>query len=291
MPTRIGPFGRPAITMLAAVSAVVISAAAVNADAISPGDILAYQVGDSGGLKPGAPLDIVELNPSNPSANPVQTWAISDEADPLYSIQADLGVLSLSAGGSEVSFTGWTSASSQLATTQGIARGVGVINAAGIYSQPAVYNPATLVADPSTTSDDLTHTAFSPDGANWYFGDSAGIFYNNGTAPLIATLDDADKTMGNFDTLAIKSFGSNTYFLHVAPTSDPAVNEYVLATAVPSAPSSDTTGVSFTHLVTFPLGETARDFYMLSSSNNGVYDTLYATNNREILKYALVNGV
>ena len=180
------------------------------------------------------PLDIVELNPSNSAANPVQTWAISDEPNPLYSVQSGVGVLSLSAGGSEVSFTGWTSSSSQLATTQGIARGVGVINAAGIYSRPAGYDPATLVPESSDDSEDLTHTAFSSDGANWYFGNSAGIFYNNGAAPLPQTLDDGSGTMGNYDVLAIKSFGSNTYVLHTAPTSEPGVNEYVLATAAPS---------------------------------------------------------
>lgn len=295
--------GTAIIVFLGVLGSMAILPARVPADPIAPGDLLVYQAGDAtdNTSDQGLPLYILDLNPSNPGAAPVQTWDISTEADPLYATKgptgpANIGTISLSDNNSEISFTGWTTTSasptSPIQSTQGIARGVGVINAAGVYSQPVTYNPATLtgfLANGSPTQD-FTHTAYSADGANWFLGDSGGVYYNNGTAPIPTTLDTGGNPVGNFDTTSIKSFGGTIYSLH--SVSNEITGDYTLSTVSPSSINSSTTGINYT-LVVKPSaaeGVAQDDFTMLSSANNGVYDTLYVADGNTIFKYALISG-
>jgi hypothetical protein len=286
---------------LIALAAILIAPAQIVAGPIAPGDLLVYQAGDATHTTAttGLPLYILELNPSTPSANPVQTWDISTQNDPLYTTGAPsgtggVGVISLSDNNTEISFTGWTSTAStgNLQSTQGIPRGVGVINANGVYSQPASYNPATLTSAPVGTADDFTHTAYSPDGVNWFFGDSGGIYYNNGSSPIPTTLDTPDNTTGNFDNTSIKSFGSNTYDLH-GYSIDPPLGGYSLSTTTPATLSPSTTNITYSQVFvpsSGPEGDAPRDFTMLSSADNGTYDTAYIVAGGTLSKYALIAG-
>lgn len=268
---------------------------AASAHAIAPGDILVYQVGDStdSGEATGSALYIQDLNPSSPGTAPVQTWDISTESNPLYSLDnAPVGSISLSDNGTEVSFTGWTqeTTSGSLDQTLGISRGVGVINTAGIYSQPMTINPS---AFDSTADYDVPDAAFSPDGANWFIGDTSGLFYNNGTSPIPTTLADGLGKTGNYDTVAIRSFGSNTFVIH-SVSLHPALGEYTLSTISPSTIGPSSTGFEYTSVLTTAIlmndiSGPFRDFYMVSSLDRGsVNDTMYVASATEIYKFGLL---
>ncbi len=232
-----------------------------------------------------AAFQIVDIDPETASVRQIfdSTQLPGAGGAQLFSTTAQpLANLSLSAGGTEVSFAGWRTAGSggTLGTTQGILRGVGALNAGGQATLPATYNPAVLGESPNQP-----HTAYSPEGVSWYFGDTSGMFYNSGTVKLA----------GSDGTLSIKGFGANTYALHNLPAlflPDNDLNPTAAAISIvsPSTPSAG--GITYTPVVTVNtnLVPGLHDFYMLSSAGNSVYDTLYATTGGGILKYALVGG-
>jgi hypothetical protein len=166
---------------------------------------------------------------------------------------------------------------------------VGVINAAGVFSQPAIYNPASFFGNTA----DYPHSAYSLDGYNWYFGDTSGIYDNDGIAPITQQQDVPAGTTGNFNTISIKSFGSSTYALLEVPVTvlGETVMSRDLAIFNPPGPNVSTSLVTMTHEIGFPSADgTASDFTMVSSQNNGVYDAVYATVGGTIYKYGLVGG-
>jgi hypothetical protein len=260
----------------------------LHAAQIVSGDVLVDRTGPTsfGTGSNAAAFEILDVNPTTPAL--VQTFASTQlpgsPGGQMFSTTAQpLANLSLSDGGTEVSFAGWRAAGTAgtLGTTQGILRGVGTLDANGQATLPATYNPAVLGETPNQP-----HTAYSPDGVNWYFGDTNGMYYNNGTAKLT----------GSDGTLSIKGFGSHTYALHVLPAQflpdqnlNPSASTISLVT--PSTPGAGTITYSPVISINPTLGPAMHDFYLLSSAGNDTLDTLYATTDGGIVKYALIAGV
>jgi hypothetical protein len=256
----------------------------MKAAPIGGGDILVEQSGPTGvgGDTNAAAFLVLDVNPTTSSV--VQSFVSTQfsSAGKMYTTtQQPLENLSLSDGGTEVSFAGWDSpgTASPLGTTQGIPRGVGTLDASGAGGMPASYNPAVLNPSP-----DQPHTAYSPDGVNWYFGDTDGMYYNNGTTPLA----------GSNGTIAIKGFGGNTYALHtirpsIMPDQENTVGGDRISLVTPATPG--TGSITYTTILTKETpGLVIHDFYMLSSGNNSVYDTMYVTTSSGVDKYALISG-
>lgn len=259
-------------------------ALAAKANPIAPSDVLVYRCGTAsfGQGSNAAAFQIMEINPATSSA--VQQFnsfllpgagtgqIFTTTARPFES-------LSLSNHGTQVSVSGWRSpgTSGTLATTPGILRGVAALNSSGQFSLPATYNPATLNPAP-----DQPHTAYSPDGSNWYFGETDGMFYNSGTAAL----------PGSDATISIKGFGAATYALHVLRSSSDTENNgaNMISLVAPSTPGNGS--INYATLISSTQPNPAmQDFYLLSSANNGVYDSMYVTTSSAVLKYALINGI
>ncbi len=251
-------------------------AANVRGNSIAAGDVIVYQTrNDVTGPANAAPVTILDINPQTPAL--VQSFPLLNLSSPLFSTTIDpIANVTLSNGGKEVSFVGWTNKGTavQLGTTQGIPRGVGAIDFNGTYSQPSTYNPTTL------TTPDQPHAAFSQDGANWYFGDTSGMYYNGATTPL--TNSDS--------TLSIKGFGPVTYALHTLPTpildSGPGSQATVISTVSPSIPSPGITSISYSPVVSIT---GAHDFALVSTINQSP-NVLYVTTNNGISKFGLVSG-
>jgi hypothetical protein len=222
-------------------------------------------------------VNILDINPQTPGL--VQSFPVSTVATPLFSTTVDpIANMALSNHGTEVSFAGWTTkgTTGQLGTSPGIPRGVGILDSSGNYGQPSTYNPATL------SSPDQPHAAYSPDGVNWYFGDTSGMYYNGGTVPL--TNSDA--------TLSIKGFSSTTYALHtlgsafVLPNGSDAgsgTGATAISSVTPTTPSGAITSVTYSPVVTLP--NAAHDFIFVSSFNQAA-DTLYVTTDEGVSKFS-----
>jgi hypothetical protein len=267
-----------------AAAASVLVVASVRAVTIAPGDILVYQNrNDITGGANATQISILDINPQTPGL--VQTFPISTQTNPLFSTNIDpIANLSLSNNGKEVSFPGWTTtgtAGGALGTTPGIPRGAGTLSANGTYADATTYNP-TFVPSVPPFAPDQPHAAYSPDGVNWYFGDTGGMYYNNSTTPL--THSDA--------TLSIKGFGGTTYALHTlasafqSPTgSDTGSNSggTVISTVTPATPSPGITSITYSPVVTLPTA--AHDFAIISSFNQAP-DTIYVTTSAGISKFS-----
>jgi hypothetical protein len=268
--------------VILAVAQICLGVAGLKGAPIGAGDVLVYQGGGSsvGSGSNAAAFEILDFNPATSTV--AQSFASTQlaGAGQIYTTTQDpVATLSLSDGGTEVSVAGWRSAgtSGTLGTTQGILRGVAVVNSNGQFSLPATYNPAVLNPSP-----DQPHTAYSPDGVNWYFGDTDGMYYNNGTAKL----------SGSDGTVSIKGFGSNTYALHsisLFPDTQIRASANAISMITPATPG--TGSITYTTLLSFPPADIGpHDFYLLSSANNNVYNSLYITTNDGISKYALIGG-
>jgi hypothetical protein len=238
---------------------------------IAIGDLVVYQVGSSitdTAQTSSSTLLMGELNPSTTGATTfVQQWDATTMTSPLFSGSAGShGAVALSDNNTEVTFGGYTTSDPTDATNSTV-RGVGVINLQGTYSQPATYT--------GPGNGDQIRSVFSPDGTNFYFGDKAGPYYNGGTTALVAA-----------NTRAIKGFGGATYGLTASKTSGVSVVEQM----TPATPSN--TAVTYTPLTGLINDNNAVDFYMVSSQNNGVFDTLYYTDTTagDIVKYSLISG-
>jgi len=277
------------VVVLMAGGVVGISGMRALAGAIGAGDVLVYQVsGTALGLESNAAaVSILDIAGNTTVA---QTFNISGMSSPLYSTTAQpVEDMALSANGTEVSFMGWTEpgTSGPLGETGGIPRGVGTLNAAGVYAQPAVYAPSTgaLVLEGGL---DQPHGAYSSDGSNWYMGSTTGMYSDVLSIPDFK----APGPLGGSDgTLAVKGFGGVTYALHTLTSTDidGTLTASTLSIVTPTTPGSGTLGITFTPVITLPAA--AHDFSMVSSQNNGVYDMLYVTTSSGISKFGLVGGV
>jgi len=248
--------------------------AAARAGTIAGSDVVVFQAGDAttAAAASATPLYILELNPAlSLQAAPVQSFDISTMSSPLYtSNEGSDGDLALSNNGTLLSFAGWTATNGTAAENLIASRGAGTLDASGSYTQPATYTG-------SATAGNQTRAAFSQDGVNYYFGDKAGIYINNGTAILT----------GSANTRAIKGFGSNTYALQAS------AGLPIISTITPATSASGQTSLTFTGLTGLSAGDkNAIDFVLLSSGSAGagVPDTLYYTSGTAIVKYGLISG-
>ena len=271
----------PLITLAAFLTCVPFAAG--NAWAIAPGDLIVYQTrNDVTGPSNAAPVSLLDITPTG---SVVETFSLLNAISPLYSTTNDpIANLALSNNNTEVSFPGWTtkgSVGTLLGLDPSIPRGVGTLGPSGNYAQPATYLPTSTLGRP-----DQPHAAFSPDGTNWYFGDTTGIYYNNATTPLT----------GSDATLSIKGFANKTYALHTLDTpflnpngtdAGPNSGATVLSSITPTTAAPGITSITFTNLLTLPTA--AHDFLLLSSFNQAP-DTLYVTTNLGISKFASPGG-
>lgn len=212
-------------------------------------------------------FSIVELNPSNPAANPVGTTAIDGTgANALRSSGSatSTGYLSRSNDRTLLTFAAHNSA-----TTAGNAntlnpRGVGILNNAKTFTLATTY---------TATSGNQARSATTIDNTNFFIADQGGIYTNSATA--------ASPTA---NVRNIRSFGGTVY---VGQASGTPANIQV---STVSAPTGGTiTGLpGLTNLANF------QDFYLVYSGTNAAFDILYVLSGSAtvgtISKYSLVSG-
>ena len=208
---------------------------------------------------------ILEVNPTTPSATPVQSIAIASGLRASGSASST-GYLSLSNNDTYLAFDTANTANTTTNTNTVLSRSVGTLDLNGNFAIAASYTGA---------NGNQPRGATSIDDSTWYVGDQGGIYTNNATTPTPA---------GNFR--ATKVFGGTVYTL---TASSSAANVVV-----------DTVSISGSGAVTGLPGLTndaaAVDFTLVSSGANGsAYDVLYITDDTSatvgaIKKFALIGG-
>lgn len=237
-----------------AAATVGLTGACALGQALVPGDIMVYQVGNAGtatSSTAGTPLVLLEINPITNTVD--QTFNT-----PLFATnEGSEGDLSLSNDGTEVLFTGWTSTDGDTATLSqtNTPRAVGMINLAGVFNQPASF---TLSSTPTAT--DQVRSAATLDDTNFYFADKTGIYYSNTNTATGSTAQNAANLRG------IKAFGGTLYGLQQSTT----------AAVISSVTLTGNSVSAVTALPELPADNNAQDFIMLPSVPNGsTFDTLY----------------
>ncbi len=229
-----------------------------------PGDIAVWEGAASAN---NTTLSIVDLNPTAANQPNPDVIAINGTTGPnalrVSASAATTGYLADTNDGTLLSFTGANSTSTTGNVNTVTARGVGTLDATGAFTLQTTY---------TGVSGQQTRGATSVDDSTWYIADQSGLYTNGATAP---------SPTGNIrDT---RSFGGVVY-----------VGSANLASAVSTiaAPS----GSSFVGLPGIGAMSDFRDFYMVSSGQNGpAFDVLYIirmTNATvgEIDKFSLVAG-
>lgn len=262
------------ITLLSIAGFALAPFASLQASAISAGDLLVFQAGTSSVAvsTTASQLVIDEINPSlTNQTSPVQSFDISTMANPLYTNnQGSTGDLTLSDNGTLLSFAGWEGTNGSSAENVLTTRGAGTLSAAGIYTQAASYTGATTK---------VTRSAYSPDGTNWYFGESSGVYTQGGTAPLA----------GSPSIYDIQGNGTTTYGMVATSGST------VIGTITPATPNG--TGFVYGGLSGMPVDKNAVGFTILASGSSGagVNDTIYVADDASgstnyIDKFSLVGS-
>lgn len=238
------------------------------AAAFTAGNLAVFQAAASAN---NTTASIVEISPTTPGSNPVQTLPIPDGAANANGLRfsgsaTSTGYLASTNNGSLISFNGANSANTTSNVNTLNPRGVGSFNGSGAYVLQTTY---------TGSSGDQTRGSTSLNNTNWFIADQGGIHTNNSTAPSPA---------GNFR--GIKSFGGTVYVGQASGTTT------VIQVATVSAPS----GGTVTGLPGLTNNASLQDFYLISSGDNGAaFDVLYivsATSNTvgTIAKYSLVGG-
>jgi hypothetical protein len=168
------------------------------------------------------------------------------------------GRLGLSSDKSLLAFTGAEDPNGVADETTIIPRGVGTLDAFGNYVLQASYNGV---------SSDQSRSAATVDNANWYFADKKGLYLKNTSTP-------ANSSNVRLD----KSFGGVVYAVN-------AQNAGVIETV-----SADGTTLTPLPGLAAYTDTAAQDFYMISSKNNGTYDTIYINDESQLQKFSLTNG-
>jgi Carboxypeptidase regulatory-like domain/Abnormal spindle-like microcephaly-assoc'd, ASPM-SPD-2-Hydin/Protein of unknown function (DUF3616) len=212
---------------------------------------------------------IVELNPTTPGVNPVQTIAISGTGANALRISGSAtstAYLATTNDGTLLTFNGANSTDTTTNVNALNPRGVGSLNSSGTFVLQTTY---------TGTSGNQTRGSTSLNNANWFIADQGGIYTNGSTSA---------SPSGNFR--AAKSFGGTVYIGQASGT----VTTTQVATV--SAP----TGGTVTGLPGLSNNASLQDFYLISSGDNGAaFDVLYtisATSNTAgtIAKFSLVGG-
>jgi uncharacterized repeat protein (TIGR02543 family) len=214
---------------------------------------------------------IYELSPSTASqSSPVNTFVVPSTG-PSALRQTDAassGLLSDSGDGSLVLFAGYEDPTGAADETTITNRGVGTLDALGDYVLQASYTN-------STGSGDQARSAATVNDTTYYIGDKAGIYVATASVPVGTPAVSAN-------IRPVKAFGGTVY----------ALQQGGGATVVSSV-SAD--GTTLTGLTGLPVDGKAVDFYMVSSQDNGTYDTLYYLDQTNatsggIYKYSLIGG-
>ena len=207
---------------------------------------LAVLLGDN--ISANSTMTILELSPSTANqSSPLNTIPISATGANALRISASAGTcgrLADSGDGTLLAIAAFKDANSTTADEATItARGVGTLDKNHNFVLQASY---------TGTSANQIRCATSPNNTTWYMTDKGGIYLNGTTTPANAT-----------NVRSIRSFGGTIYVLSAN------------ATPFISKVSADgTTLTSLTGLASTADSATV-DFYMMSSANNGTYDTLY----------------
>lgn len=212
---------------------------------------------------------IVEVNPTTPASNPVQTIAISGtgaNAMRFSGSATSTGYLATTNDGSLLAFNGANSTNTASNVNTLNPRGVGTLDGSGTFVLQTTY---------TGVSGDQTRCATSLNNTNWFIADQGGLHTNGSTSP---------SPSGNFR--GVKSFGGTVYIGQASGT----------ATTIQVATASAPSGGTVTGLPGLTNNANHQDFYLISSGDNGAaFDVLYtvsATSNTAgtIAKFSLVGG-
>ncbi len=220
------------------------------------------------------PISIIELSPSTANQTPAQIISINGSS-------SGSGVLRNSGNAGTAAGLADSSDGTLLAFTGGNAVS-GAANANTITARSAVsmnkYGPSsyTVAATYTSVSGQQIRYATSPNNSTWYMGDQNGI-YLNATGPTPAS-----GVSGTPNVRSLRSFGGVVYLLQ-----KDTVQIVVSSVSV--------NGATLTALPGLAADNSAVDFYMVSSGNNGTYDTLYVLDQTDathgtINKFSLVSG-
>jgi uncharacterized repeat protein (TIGR01451 family) len=235
-----------------------------------PGDLVVYRP-DAGGAN-NTTFSIVEVNPTTPgqTGTGVQTIAINGTTAPnamrTSGSATSTGYLATTNDGTLLTWAAHNSTTTSGNANAILPRGVGSLNNAGTFALQTTYTGG---------SGDQARGATSLNNANWFIADQGGLHTNGSSSPS-----------PNNNLRSIKSFGGAVYTLQQSSTATTIVVSSV------SAPS----GATIAGLPGLTNNNTAQDFYLISSGNNGAaFDVLYVSNNSSatagtIQKFSLVSG-
>jgi hypothetical protein len=210
-------------------------------------------------------LSIIELDRVTAAqTTPVTTVAINGTTGPnalrISGSAGTTGYLANSNDGTLLCFTGHTTTTTAGNINGIVPRGVGTLNAAGVFRLATTY---------SGNGGQQTRCATTLDNYNWFIAEQVGVYTNDAVAP---------NPGGNFKS--VKAFGGTVYIFQSSGT--------VPVVGTLSAAS----GGTITGLPGLPNGPASSvDFYMVSSGSNGsAFDVLYILESSAIYKYSLVSG-
>ncbi len=207
-------------------------------------------------------VTIVELNTTAAAQSPTNAIAIDGATLPnalrFSGSATSTGYLSLSADGTLLTFMGHNSTTTGVNVNTLTTRGVGTLDASGVFALQTTY---------TGTSGNQTRSATSLNNTAWFIADQGGV-YSNGTSTASPAAN----------IRAIRSFGGTVYTVSTATTA-------VVSTVTAA------TGGAITGLPGLAADATAQDFYMISSGSNGAaFDVLYVLTTAGVKKYSLVTG-
>ena len=233
--------------------------------AFTAGNLAVLQA-DSGASQ-NSTITILELNNSTANqSSAVNTIPINATGANPFRTSGSAGTtggLANSSDGSLLAFTGEADPSSATANENTITtRAVASLSVNDTLNVAATY---------TGTTGNQTRIAASPDNSTWYIGDQNGVYLNGASSPA----------SGVVNVRSLRTFGTSIYELTAA--------------ANPIISSVSANGATLTGLTGLGADSKAVDFYMVSSGNNGTYDTLYylvqtSGTSGTIKKYSLVSG-
>ena len=235
--------------------------------AFTPGNLAVLQA-DSAAAQ-NSTLTILELSPASLNASPVNTIPISATgAQALRSSGSagSTGRLADSNDGTLLAFAAFASGSSAVTDETTITnRAAGTLNAKDQFTLECAY---------VGISGNQARGATSLDNHTWLISDKGGIYTNGLVAPANTN-----------NVRSIRSFGGTLYVL--------SQDTPVISTVSPTG--AILTGLTNGAGANLPTDGNAVDFYLISSRNNGTYDTLYYLDETNatagaIYKYSLQAG-
>jgi hypothetical protein len=243
----------------------------------TPGDVVVYEVGTSGGAAPSStsgPVSLVDYGTSGapsgfsaslPTVDSAPNHALTDSGSATYD-----GELTLSSDGTSLIATGYDapSGTTKITSAKNTPRTVAVVSASGVS------DTSTALSD-ATTEGDNFRSATSVSGASLYTGDGKGIGLANDGATS-ATYLDADNVH------EVQIVGNQLY---VSTTT--AINQ--VGTGLPTTANPTETPL----IATPPANFEPAQFALVTLGTGSGPNTLYVadTGNNAIEKFSLVSGV